>query len=222
MHKELLKEAERLDIKDKSTLILSELLFTENILEEVKKYRLLMLRFCNENRKAQKYLLGGFEKLVGDVYKDKLFKDSVKILKSFYDLDIIDEEVIFEWSAKESKKYVSKEMSRKIHEKVAPLIQWLREAEVEDDDEDEAEEKDSEQEVEIKTKPAVNGNNNEKKGVNGKESIDEDEDDDMFEFSHRVSGIQIEEVKSVVAPKPVDVSEREEEAQAEDLDIDNI
>lgn len=69
VQKELLREAERLDFKDKAVLILCELLFTENMFDEIKTHRILLLRFCNENPKAQKYLLGGFEKLVGEVYK---------------------------------------------------------------------------------------------------------------------------------------------------------
>lgn len=42
---EIVKEAERLDIKDKSILIISELLFTENILEEIKANKMLLLRY---------------------------------------------------------------------------------------------------------------------------------------------------------------------------------
>ncbi len=44
VQKEIVKEAERLDIKDKSVLILSELLFTENIMEEIKTNKILFLR----------------------------------------------------------------------------------------------------------------------------------------------------------------------------------
>ena len=46
VHKELYEEAKLLDFKDKSTLILSELLFTENILDEIKEYKMLFLRFA--------------------------------------------------------------------------------------------------------------------------------------------------------------------------------
>jgi len=176
VQKEIVKEAERLDIKDKSTLILSEVLFTENIVEEIKKNKMLLLRFCYENRKAQKYLLGGYEKLVGDVYHDKLFGSAMKIMKQFYDEDILDEEAIIEWSNKESKKYVTKDMSRKIHEKVAPFIKWLKEAEVEDDSSEEEEE---DEVVE--------------------EEDEEDDDGIDLEFSHRVSGIQLQDTKPVVA-----------------------
>lgn len=81
---------------------------------------------CYNSKKAQKYLMGGFEKLVGDVFHDKLFSKSMLILKALYDADILDEETILEWSQKESKKYVSKDMSRQIHEKVAPFVKWLK------------------------------------------------------------------------------------------------
>ena len=57
------------------------------------------------------------------------------IFKAFYDHDIIDEEVILEWGKKVSKKYVSKALSEKIHEKVKPFITWLKEAEEEESDE---------------------------------------------------------------------------------------
>jgi len=215
VQKELLKEAERLDFKDKATLILCELLFTENMLDEIKTHRILLLRFCNENPKAQKYLLGGFEKLVGDVYKDKLFEKSQKILKQLYDEDIVDEDTIIEWASKESKKYVTKEMSKKIREKVSAFVKWLKEAEVEEEEEeDEGKGKDDEDEDEAEEE----------------EEEDEDEDD-MFEFSHRVSGIQIKSVEptattttSSAAPVTNNNGAKKETAAAEedDLDIDNI
>ncbi len=44
VQKEIVKEAERLNIKDKSVLVLSELLFTENIMEEIKTHKILFLR----------------------------------------------------------------------------------------------------------------------------------------------------------------------------------
>ena len=40
-----------------------------------------------------------------------------------------------EWDKKVSKKYVSKALSEKIHEKVKPFITWLKEAEEEESDE---------------------------------------------------------------------------------------
>jgi len=214
VQKELFKEAERLNFKDKSTLILSELLFTENIIEEIKKYKMLLLRFCVKNKKAQKYLLGGYEKLVGDIYKDKLLNNAVKILKQFYDEEILDEDVIIEWSLKESKKYVSKEMSKKIHEKVAPLIKWLKEAEEEEDSEEDD-----------NSEGKSNGNNTkqqqqqQQKRQESVESDNEDDDECDVDFSHRVNGFQVQAAKPVVV-MPVNADSAE--TVQEDIDIDNI
>ena len=240
VQKELTKEAERLEIKDKATLVLSELLFTENIVDEIKKYRILLLRFCHENRKAQKYLLGGCEKLVGDVYKEKLFGQALKIWKLLYDEDIVEEETVLEWAAKVSKKYVSKDVAKKLHEKVEPFVKWLKEAEVEDDDDDD----DDDDKVPNGATKTTNGNGNSNGNVsaanqNGKgnerqQSVEEeddddeeadDNDDDMFEFSHRVSGIQLEAVKADVPKQPVNaavVAANGGGGEEDDLDIDQI
>ena len=97
-----------------------------------------MLQFTHGNSKAQKYLLGGFELLVGDVYKNDLLPKSLHILKLFYDNDILEEETLIEWGDKgPSKKYVKKDVSKQIHEKVATFINWLKEADEESSDEEE-------------------------------------------------------------------------------------
>ena len=46
--KEIVAEAERLDIKDKAVLALSELLFDKNMVSQIPKFRALFLRvsFC--------------------------------------------------------------------------------------------------------------------------------------------------------------------------------
>merc|ERR1712008_518978 len=101
-----------------------------------KTYRRLMLRFCHENQKAQKYLMGGIEKTI-ETFKDTLLAKTGGILKAFFDHDILDEEVIIEWGKKVSKKYVSKDLSEQIHKKAEPFLTWLKEAEEESEDEDE-------------------------------------------------------------------------------------
>lgn len=206
VHKEIVKEAETLDIKDKSVLVLSELLFTENIMEEIKTNKMLFLRFCHDNKKAQKYLLGGFEKLVGDVYHEKLFPSAMRIMKQFYDEDILEEEALIEWSAKESKKYVSKDMSRRIHERVAPFIKWLKEAEVEEDSSEDGQEEEEEEEED--------------------EEADDDDGIDL-EFSHRVSGIQLTDTAKPVGAlqasiNPALVAGAEAVEVLDDDDIDDI
>jgi len=144
-HKELALEAERLDITHKATLVLAELLFSANMIQEVRKHRNLLLRFTHNNLKAQRYLIGGIEQVIA-LHSTKLMDKVAGILKLFYDNDILEEKAILEWGQKISKKYVSKELATEIHEKAKPFLQWLQEAEEEESDEDD--EDDSEVEIE--------------------------------------------------------------------------
>lgn len=64
----------------------------------------------------------------------------------FYDADILEEKALFEWFSKVTKKYVSKDLSQEIHDKAAPFLTWLKEAEEEDS---ESEEEDDDLEVRI-------------------------------------------------------------------------
>ena len=57
------------------------------------------IQFVLDNKKAQKTLIGAFEILVGKVYP-ALMPRVPHILKTFYDEDIIEEEVILEWNDK--------------------------------------------------------------------------------------------------------------------------
>lgn len=132
-HLELQNEANRLEVHQKATLVLAELLFSANIIVEAKKHRNLLLRFTHEDPKAQKYLLGGVENILA-LHQAKLIEKSAGILKMFYDLDLLEEKVLLDWGSKVSKKYVSKEVAAQIHEKAAPFIKWLQEAEEETED----------------------------------------------------------------------------------------
>ena len=60
-----------------------------------------------------------------------------------YDYDIVDEEQLIEWGGHISKRFVSKDLSRSIHEKAQPVITWLKEADEESSDEED------EQEIEV-------------------------------------------------------------------------
>lgn len=181
--KEIVTEAERLEVTNKAPIVLCELIFDKNkILAQIKTNKRLMLRFCHENQKAQKYLLGGIEKTI-ETYKDILLPKTGHILKAFYDLDVLDEEVILEWGKKVSKKYVSKELSEQIHKKAEPFLTWLKEAEEEseDDDDDEVElEFDDRAKIStIKEMPtnAENGNNKNSKESTPASKQDEEEDE---------------------------------------------
>jgi len=137
--KEIFAEAERLDIKDRAPLALAELVLNHDLLTQIPKHRTLFLRFLVENVKAQKVFMGAFELLVGNDM-DKLLVKVPHILKAFYDGDYVEEEVILEWGNKVSKKYVSKDVSQKIHDKAKPFLDWLKTADEESDEEEEDEE----------------------------------------------------------------------------------
>ncbi|XP_043948832.1 eukaryotic translation initiation factor 5 [Drosophila biarmipes] len=141
VHKELVIEAERLDILNKSPLVLAELLFTENIIKDVHKHRKLILRFTFDNPKAQRYLIGGIEQTV-ELHKATLMSKVAGIFKVFYDLDILEEAVILEWAQKVSKKNVPKHIAAEIHEKVKPFVQWLENAQEEESDSEEESDED--------------------------------------------------------------------------------
>lgn len=56
-------------------------------------------QFTHGNQKAQKYLLGGLEQVI-NLHKDTLMSKVPHILKLFYDTDILEEEVLIDWSQK--------------------------------------------------------------------------------------------------------------------------
>lgn len=175
-HKELVAEAERLEIKSKAPLVLAELLFDQNIHTQVKKYRILFLRFTHEDPKAQKYLIGGIEQVIA-LHKDALLPKVPGIFKMFYDADILEEKVLLEWAGKVSKKYVSRELSQEIHTKAEPFIKWLKEAEEEDDTDSEDEEEDDDLEIEYDDRAKASPLKEQPKQiVKTKPLVDHDED----------------------------------------------
>lgn len=63
------------------------------------------VQFVHDNHKAQKYLLGAYELLVGKSFPGDLMPKAAHILKEFYDKDLLEEEVILQWSEKVIWKY---------------------------------------------------------------------------------------------------------------------
>merc|ERR1719412_1788725 len=183
--KEILTEAERLEIVNKSTIVLCEVILDgDKVVAQIHEHKRLFLRFTHTNQKAQKYLIGGIECLIA-ARENILLPKATAIFKAFYDHDIIDEEVILEWGKKVSKKYVSKDLSEKIHEKVKPFLTWLKEAEEEESDEsDEEVELEFDERVhssgikEKKEEPIKNGKD-ESKQAEVPNGNDDDGDDDL-------------------------------------------
>ncbi|GMS78189.1 hypothetical protein PENTCL1PPCAC_364, partial [Pristionchus entomophagus] len=137
--KELLNEAERLDLKQKAPLLLVEAFLNEKILEEdqLKTMRNVFLRFTVEDQRAQRYLLGGIEQLIM-AHEAALLPKAAHIVKRLYDYDIVEEETLLAWGEKPSSKYVSKANAKKIIAQCEVILKWLKEAESEEsDDEDE-------------------------------------------------------------------------------------
>lgn len=152
---------------------MAELLFSANVIAEVRKHRNLLLRFTHNNLKAQRYLLGGLEQIIA-LHAAKLMDKVAGILKLFYDNDILEEKAILEWSLKISKKYVSKEVATEIHDKAKPFVQWLQEAEEEESDSEE----DSDLEIEYNDRARVEPLKKEIIKKNSKK-IEEDDGDEI-------------------------------------------
>lgn len=135
--KKIYDEAVRLDVKNKAPLILVEVLLLveedDDLFKQLKQYRNLFLRFCFDNDKAQKYLLKGIENMIWFYYEgiEWLLIKVPNILKTLYDLDIVDEEVFMEWHA-DTKTNATK-ISDKIRQRAKPFITWLEEAETDDE-----------------------------------------------------------------------------------------
>ena len=121
-HNDIYQEANRLGIKDKAIYIITDLVFTENILEEITLYSKLFLKFCYKNNKAQLYLIRALENLLS---KNKFMYDrSISILKQFYDEGILDEETIID------------NFDKDLHGRVASFVHWLIEASSESSESD--------------------------------------------------------------------------------------
>ena len=74
---------------------------------------------------------------MGKEYKATPMPKVAHVFK-LYDLDLIEEENLIEWGKKgPSKKYVPKDVSKEIHEKAKPFINWLQEADEESSEEEE-------------------------------------------------------------------------------------
>ncbi|EGN91913.1 hypothetical protein SERLA73DRAFT_191828 [Serpula lacrymans var. lacrymans S7.3] len=121
--------------KHKTVLVLVQALFTEDVVKEIETYKALLAKMVT-SEKHQKALLGGIERLVGLTHPE-LIPSVPKILMALYQTDIIEEEVVMQWGTHVSKKYVDKEVSKKVRKASEPFLKWLEEA---DDDESDDEE----------------------------------------------------------------------------------
>lgn len=130
------KKAEDLGIekKHKSLLVIVQALFTDDIVSEIPMYGPLLIKMVT-SEKHQKSLLGGIERFVGLVHPD-LVTAVPKILMELYQIDVLDEELVTQWGTHVSKKYVDKEISKRVRKASEPFLKWLQEADDDDEEDD--------------------------------------------------------------------------------------
>lgn len=137
---DIYKKIVELDLIEKPevVLVLAQVLFDENIVEQLDEHSGLLGKLIHDNKEVEddfeKAFLGGLERLLG-IEKPELIPAVPKILMTIYDKDLVSEEAIINWGSKVSKKYVPKEISKKVRKAAKPFIQWLKEAEEESDEE---------------------------------------------------------------------------------------
>ncbi|SCW00139.1 LAFE_0B10308g1_1 [Lachancea fermentati] len=134
---ELYKKAAEMDLLQESKIacVLAQVLFDEDIVEEIPEHAAFFKKlFVSED--FEKNFLGGIERFLGLEHPD-LIPTLPKILVQLYNSDIISEEEIVRFGTKCSKKFVPKDVSKKVRRAAKPFITWLQTAESEDEDEDE-------------------------------------------------------------------------------------
>nr|AHC00620.1 translation initiation factor [Ganoderma lucidum] len=134
---EVYKKAEELGIakKHNALVVIGQTLFTEEVVSEISTYAPLFVKMVT-SEKHQKSLLGGLERLVGVEHPD-LIPAVPKILMEFYQIDVLEEEVVKQWGTHVSKKYVDRDTSKKVRKASEPFLKWLDEADDSDEDDDE-------------------------------------------------------------------------------------
>ncbi|KAK0722861.1 eukaryotic translation initiation factor 5 [Lasiosphaeria miniovina] len=130
-----------IDAKHRTVVVLVQTIFDENIISQIAK-RAPILRRIGDSERHQKAVLGGTERLIGQLSADNadIYAQVPKILELYYESDIVSEPIIMKWGTKASRKYADLATSKKVRKAAEPFLKWLAEAESEDDDDEEEEE----------------------------------------------------------------------------------
>lgn len=126
-------EMELLEVAD-VVLVLAQVLFDENVIEQIEEHNGLLAKLINDKASFEKAFLGGLERFLG-LEKPALIPQTPKILVKLYDKELLSEDIILSWGSKVSKKYVPKDVSKKVRKAAKPFITWLQEADEESDNE---------------------------------------------------------------------------------------
>ena len=135
---EIYKKIVELDILEEpeTVQVLAQVLFDEEIVSELEEHAGLLTKLINQQTELEKAFMGGSERFLG-MEKPELIPALPKTLMSVYEHDIVNENVILAWGSKVSKKYVAKDISKKVRRAAKPFIKWLQEADEESDDDEE-------------------------------------------------------------------------------------
>lgn len=96
-------------------------------------YANIHLKIIGSSERHEKALLGGTERLLSSLGNEHYGK-IVKILQLYYHHELVSEDVIKNWGTHASKKYVDKDVCKKIRRAAEPFLKWLEEAESEDEE----------------------------------------------------------------------------------------
>ncbi|CAL9729764.1 eukaryotic translation initiation factor 5 [Monosporozyma unispora] len=134
---DLYKKAVELDILQDSKIasVLAQTLFDEDIVNEISEHTAFFNKVFTSSD-YEKNFLGGIERFLGLEHKD-LIPTLPKILVQLYNNDIVSEEEIIRFGTKSSKKFVPRDISKKVRRAAKPFITWLENAESDDEESDE-------------------------------------------------------------------------------------
>ena len=132
---DIYKKAKELGIetKHKTLTVLAQTIFDDDIVKQIPTRASMLQKMIGESEKHQKAFLGGTERFVGNDYP-KLIPQVSMILMSYYQADLLTEEVAKSWGQKASKKYVDIATSRKVRQAADKFLQWLDQAESDEDE----------------------------------------------------------------------------------------
>lgn len=134
---ELYKKASELDLlnEPKIAAVLAQCMFDEDILNEIVPHAPFFSKLFT-TEEFERNFLGGIERFLGLEHKD-MIPQLPKILVQLYNNDIVSEEEIMRFGTKSSKKFVPKDVSKKVRRAAKPFITWLENAESDDEESDE-------------------------------------------------------------------------------------
>ncbi|QLG71475.1 hypothetical protein HG535_0B05170 [Zygotorulaspora mrakii] len=132
---EIYKKAADFDIlKDpKIACVLAQSMFDKDIVEEISEHSAFLAKVF-VSAEYEKEFLGGLERFLG-IEHTALIPSLPKILVQLYNNDVISEEEIITFGSKCSKKYVPKDISKKVRRAAKSFIDWLKNAESDEEDE---------------------------------------------------------------------------------------